>query len=151
MGPETIIIKVKKGIKAGVLDNTWMNKRLEGIPHMLLNFLSGITAHGWGNGYIMLPKDHPWYIWITSNPEKTPGNRYTNAYRLNVDIHGGITYGDYDENNNYWIGFDTLHTRDNMETWPREKVEEATLLLFSQALDAYNNPHNRSFDPDYHE
>lgn len=144
-------LKEERGIKAITVENTWLEKRYEGIPEPLLSKVKSMLTHGWGNGYISLPKDHPWYTWITSSEEKTPGNRYVNVYRLNVNVHGGITFGDEDDDGDYWIGFDTSHAWDNMENWPKERVEEATLLLWQQAIDAYNNPHNKSFDPNYHE
>lgn len=151
MFPNPILIKEEKGIKAILVENSWMDTRFNGIPAEMSYFLRGILDHGWGNGYISLPKDHPWYIWIHSGEEAVVKGYYPNVYKLNVNVHGGITFGAEDDNGDYWVGFDTNHAYDNVENWPKERVEEATLLLFQQALDAYNNPHIKSFIPEHYE
>lgn len=48
------------------------------------------------NGYVHIPKGHPW-----------DGLDYDD---IDVDVHGGLTYA-----RNGWIGFDTLHSGDY---WP---------------------------------
>lgn len=62
---------------------------------------------GWRCGYVALPAGHPW---ITDKP-----------FELDVDVHGGITYGRQNknqcypislENNAYWIGWDYNHFQD---------------------------------------
>ena len=60
------------------------------------------TSHGGNlNGYVGLPKGHRFY-------EK----HYDD---LNIDCHGGLTWGDFwkDQNDDLWyIGFDTAHSGD---------------------------------------
>ena len=82
------------------MENTWLS----------------YTDHGWGNGYVVLPKGHPW---ITDEP-----------YRLDVDIHGGITFGEEIEGE-YWIGFDTCHGNDNQTDQDKDYVINETLNLMT--------------------
>lgn len=90
-----------------------------------------ISDGGWGNGYVVLDKDHPWY-----------GKHYNN---IPVDIHGGLTYSEYiDEKDldhfnlenedigKYIIGFDTFHTGDTEEKWTKEAVQEEANRLLRQ-------------------
>jgi len=97
-----------------------------------------ITDRGWGNGYVLLPKNHPFY-----------GMHYNS---ISVDVHGGLTYSSefYSDDLTNWniktegiteedigkwcVGFDTSHYGDNLNRWPREKVEEKTILLFAQLV-----------------
>jgi hypothetical protein len=51
------------------------------------------------NGYVHLPKGHPWR-----------GSRYG---EIDVTIHGALTY----DNEDGWIGFDTMHEGDY---WPNQ-------------------------------
>ena len=57
-------------------------------PDYHLNF-------GWGNGYILIPRNHPFY-------EKDNNN--LNAYDY-INAHGGLTIGDYFSNIRFleWI------------------------------------------------
>lgn len=48
-------------------------------------------------GYVNIPKDHPWI---------------GKAFDIDADIHGGITFGEYDNEKQYWIGFDCGHLGD---------------------------------------
>lgn len=51
------------------------------------------------NGYIYLSSSHPWYK-----------KHYD---EIDVEVHGGLTYGELDRETNYWcIGFDTNHSGD---------------------------------------
>jgi len=77
--------------------------------------------HGWGNGYVHLPPGHKWY---GKNHDKIP-----------VEVHGGLTYSEWDEEKICWvIGFDTNHSGDTLEKWPREAVLEETERLLQQCL-----------------
>lgn len=77
---------------------------------------------GFGNGYVCLPKWHPYF--------KIP---YDNIL---VNIHGGLTFGHYDETEDMWvIGFDTSHHGDNLENCPFEYVKEQCIYLQKQCLD----------------
>lgn len=97
---------------------------------------------GYANGYVAVPKDHPYY-----------GKSYS---EIDVDVHGGLTFssegskvvelwsnielieGNLGNLEDYWIfGFDTCHHGDNLETWTREAVISETLNLKRQLEGAY--------------
>ena len=80
---------------------------------------------GLANGYVAIPKDHPWY-----------GMEY---HDIPCDIHGGLTFSRtciiFDSE--YWmIGFDTAHCDDNQNTWSLFRVYNEAVRL----LDQVNNP-----------
>lgn len=76
---------------------------------------------GWGNGYICLPEWHPWF-----NVEYD---------EIDVDIHGGLTFSSYDEDEDLWvIGFDTGHS--HSASYDYNKVLEETKKLEYQCLNA---------------
>lgn len=90
---------------------------LIGISSALANI-----ERGFGNGYVCLPSWHPYF--------KVP---YDN---IPVSIHGGLTFGHYDETEDMWvIGFDTSHAGDSLSRCPLEYVKEQTIFLQSQCLD----------------
>lgn len=93
-----------------IVENTWL-------PRHILYF-----DFGWGNGYVALPKSHPWYRKHYDNIE-------------DVQINGGLTFSEMI--NEMWVvGFDTAHSFDTLARWPKEAVQtEADCLLF-QALSA---------------
>lgn len=105
------------GIKWFVKENTWLHR--------------GVVTFGWGNGYVCLPKDHPCY--------GMDYNIIHNNYKIH--INGGLTFSESSDNigwdevpkGDYWIvGFDTVHSWDNLEMWPKESVEDETKKLVSQ-------------------
>ena len=95
--------------------------------------------YGWGNGYVGVPPDHPWYG--KTDPD--------------VIIHGGITYASSRPPGNepdgyWWVGFDTAHWRDNPNTCPKSYVEDQTNALYQQAYAVYDPP-NTHTDTDHRE
>lgn len=86
---------------------------------------------GWGNGYVALPKGHPWYG--------------LDCYDIPAQVHGGLTYGGEEEvmisqgiiETRYVIGFDTLHARDTRENCPEEYVRAEAESLKQQAIEAW--------------
>lgn len=128
------------------------------------DFLSG-TSHGWGNGYVAVPKEHPFYgkkydeyVKVKSIDNIKNNEAYIPIFlnlmekdkienkliRLDVliDVHGGITLSKpytecnwlswdekpEDDPNNWWVfGFDTTHVDDNLDNWPKSRVEGETL------------------------
>lgn len=75
---------------------------------------------GWGNGYVMLPKDHPMF-----------GVHYND---IPVGVHGGLTYSE--EKDGLWVvGFDTAHAGDNAENADIFYVAKETLILKKQLED----------------
>ena len=108
-------------LKTIIIENTW---------------LSGME-HGWGNGYVLLPKNHKYH-----------GVHYD---EIEVNVHGGLTYAvkvteELLNNKKYplskvlnkkdidkWIiGFDTCHGEDNQSNWSKEAVEQETENLKNQ-------------------
>jgi len=74
-------------------------------------------VRGWGNGYVALPPDHPFF-----------GVDYD---KIPVRIHCDLDYGEM--NGTHWIvGFSTSHVGDTPEDWPRSRVRDETLSLFKQ-------------------
>lgn len=92
------------------------------------DFLPSVP-HGWGNGYVIIPPGHPAH-----------GKDYDD---INVDVHGGLTFAvSTDEEwthfpegtpKDHWcVGFDTGHSWDTIEKWPKEAVEAETQRLKEQ-------------------
>ena len=105
--------------------------------------------YGWGNGYVLIPKGHPFY-----------GVHYDEIYDISdIRVHGGLTYSDifesedfprwskdleicgdvtldnYENLNNYWmIGFDTNHHGDSLSTCPKNYVLGEAESLLEQCL-----------------
>ena len=105
-------------------------------------WLDNVIEHGWGNGYVAIPKSHPIF------------NKLPKDYNeIDVDIHGGLTFGEEAtfidgeitpiignviiDKPYFVIGFDTVHFGDNMYKWTKEKVIEETKNLYDQILKNY--------------
>lgn len=92
------------------------------------------SDRGWGNGYVIVSKNHPWY-----------GLHYD---KIDAEIHGGLTFAGVNisgqpqesKTTDAWIvGFDTGHSTDNINNCPKEYVELQAKWLLIQAIDAYKN------------
>ena len=94
------------------------------------------TDHGWGNGYVIIFKDHPMY-----------GKHY-NDFNQNIYVHGGLTfsshisemenftgYSDEEIKDGWVIGFDTAHLHDNIYNWPKREVLKETERLRKQIIE----------------
>jgi len=104
--PDTIIIEDE------IFPMFLVKSFLRSIEIDLQEFLIG----GWGNGYVGLPKWHPYF---ELNYEEIP-----------IRIHGGLTYSDYNENKKLWvIGFDTNHFGDSIENCSMDYVKKETYHL----------------------
>jgi len=92
-----------------------------------------INRKGWGNGYVIIPKDH---IFFEKN------THYINQY---VSVHGGLTYDGYDTDwvdfkidsgyepeGNWVVGFDTNHVWDNEKDHDKEYVINEVTNLIAQ-------------------
>lgn len=117
-------------MRTHIRELSWFKSYTKGVPSLSANY-------GWGNGYVILPKEHPWY-----------GKTYNN---IPVEIHGGLTYSNFIEEENivslgledkdigmYMIGFDTAHYGDNPITWTKEAVQKEADKLLEQCIIAYN-------------
>jgi hypothetical protein len=108
-------------MKTHIIENNHLARNLPGIR----------TDFGWGNGYVLLHKEHPWH-----------GLHYDD---IPVDIHGGLTYssevtkdglkrlGLEPEDEGMWmIGFDTCHLGDTLSKWTKERVQKEAERLYQQ-------------------
>ena len=86
--------------------------------------------HGWGNGYVIIPKGHPYH-----------GKHYDD---IPVDVHGGLTFAEpanalsdwadiTEEDKEGWVvGFDTAHYGDSLSNWNKIAVANETKELAKQ-------------------
>ena len=94
-----------------------------------------ILPHGWGNGYAVIHKYHPFF-----------GKSYD---AISAEAPGGLTFcclgkdcewPELDEkykNEDHWIfGFDTCHWGDTLEKWPVEEVINAAMKLSADLASA---------------
>ena len=95
------------------------------------------SMKGWGNGYVIIDFSHP-YWGLSSWDAYGEENQIT---RGPLNVHGGIT-AERKVNKDGWIpdshwefGFDTAHSGDTLETWPKERVELETKELFCQLME----------------
>lgn len=116
-----------RNFKQFIVENTWLSR-----DH---------TDHGYGNGYVVLPKDHP--LWGCSND--MDGEDFIDDH---VNVHGGITLAkevsqnnidhmsdlDKDDLGKWVIGFDTAHTGDNLDEHGYDYVVEETQRLHDQLV-----------------
>lgn len=123
--------------------NSTVNSIYNGTNNVLPLISTGIGA-GYANGYVAVPRGHPFF-----------GKNYDD---VPVQVHGGLTFGysgedimvidspetevlegslsDLDEN--WWVfGFDTCHCSDSLYNWPREAVIDETLSLKKQLEELY--------------
>ena len=87
---------------------------------------------GWGNGYVLLDKDHKYF-----------GKHYDD---IPVEVHGSLTFSELvkeemlkhfkelskEDIGKWMIGFDTAHFRDTKENWTKEKVKKEAIKLMEQ-------------------
>jgi hypothetical protein len=106
-------------MKVVIKENTW--------------FTRGMFDFGWGNGYVLIPENHPLH-----------GKHYND---IDVDVHGGLTFSelvnaemveswglDKQDEGKWCVGFDTAHYADNLFKWSKEKVQEEAERLKEQLL-----------------
>jgi hypothetical protein len=107
-------------------------------------------SHGWGNGYVLIPEDHPLYGMDNFSIET--GDGLDNF----LNVHGGITltkvvdnhiiynfapeFLDDQDKGCYIIGFDTAHSGDNPYDQDYEYVKNQTQHLHDQLVYYYENP-----------
>ena len=108
-----------KQIKFFVKENTWLSR-------------GSYSDFGWGNGYVCLPVGHPCF-----------GMGYDSIHnKYEINCNGRLTFSrpsnelkDWKEkpDGEYWIvGFDTAHSWDSLERWPKEAVLRETENLAKQ-------------------
>lgn len=101
----------KQSLQIELRENTWLKNPIVKMDH------------GWGNGYVKLPKDHPYF-----------GKDYND---IPVDVHGGLTFAEMD--GEFWkVGFDTAHYSDTQENFPKSRVLSETENLRNQLENLWN-------------
>lgn len=92
------------------------------VPAEIIDMIS----RQWYNGYVLVPKGHPWY-----------GVSYDDI-PLEDGVHGGLTYSG--KSGDFWkIGFDTVHCGDTIEEWSEEATKNEVMRLASQVSFAWSN------------
>lgn len=110
------------------------------LPKEMRERLSFIMEFGWGNGYVLIPRNHPLH------------EKHFDEINNHVSVHGGLTFSRMITGKNYkfyglskrhlgkWmIGFDTGHYMDNMRNCPRGLVLQETYLLKEQLKNYESN------------
>ena len=67
--------------------------------HSGFEWVVAYNRFGYRCGYVRIFNIHPWY-----------GKNY---HEIEVDVHGGLTFGKFDKNRDYWLGFDCNHYGDS--------------------------------------
>lgn len=122
--------------KTAFVKNTWLDHPTLSLPH------------GWGNGYVIIPKEHPFH-----------GIHYDILNEF-VNAHGGLTFSELcdDENKNTFgledsdigkwiIGFDTAHHGDSLERWHEGAVVAETDFLLAQVISFASFDRNKLIVP----
>lgn len=79
------------------LRNVIERGRVSGLDYLIVGLSIGHRC-----GYVRLPEGHPWHD-VSSEDEALDG----------VRVHGGVTfYGELDEAEGIWLGFDCAHSDD---------------------------------------
>lgn len=91
------------------------------------DWIQAPIRRGWGNGYIGLPPEHPWF-----------GKHYNS---IPIEVHGGLTYAEnhlpkLTPDGLWWIGFDTFHRGDNLNIHTESFVDKEIESIKEQALKA---------------
>lgn len=120
-------------IPSFIRENTWLPR------DTMMDF-------GWGNGYVILPKEHPCF-----------GMDYDNMYDINCESE--LTFSATAEDciwpeveekyrtKDYWIvGFDTAHYRDTLKGWPKERVQAVADKLAFRFLEIWIQQKRKDID-----
>ena len=111
-----------------------------------LRIYSSMFEVGWGNGYVLVPSNHPFYNVDYDNisvhvhggltfGQKFNSNRFLEWISKN-EILGDVTIENYKKFEDYWmIGFDTAHYGDDIYKCSKEYVIKETNDLLEQCLD----------------
>jgi hypothetical protein len=89
---------------------------------------------GWGNGYVAVPPNHPLHgVDFSSWEDDVP------SLNIEREITWSRSAGSLKNEptlpSDWWvIGFDTCYRRDNLETCPKEYVEELTEKLLQEVI-----------------
>lgn len=92
-----------------------------------LDHMSG----GFVNGYICVPKDHPWY-------------KIDDYDSIDAEVHGGLTFLEKYDNGEMWIGFDTSHSFDYIPSVKHLSVLTPVMAHFKKSF-SYSPNWNREY------
>lgn len=110
-----------------------INYQANQTPYYFLREVTHLTGidTGHSNGYVViLNPNHPMYGIKYYNPED-----YSSTIVGDIDIHGGITFSEYDENRRAWvIGFDVCHYGDTKQSMPYKSCVNETINLYNQVI-----------------
>lgn len=109
---EEILNKLRKFFGSPV---AWHERKHGFLVFLIKNHLSGGTH----NGYLVVPKEHPWW-----------GVHYDD---IPSGVHGGLTFSE--QIDDLWvIGFDTNHAGDTSENWNFLRIISETYILANEAV-----------------
>lgn len=103
------------------------------------NWASAGIERGWGNGYVALPRRHPYF-----------GLGYDEINdKIGRFVHGGLTFSKNSDNIKEWeevedmedmwvVGWDTAHYGDTKDNWPKERVLEENETLSIVLVKVWN-------------
>jgi len=89
-------------------------------PFDEIALLTQLLNGGYGNGYVTVPKNHPYY-----------GLDEFDDRVMDLEVHGGVTFAAETEDG-WTFGFDTLHYGDNPDNCTREYCINEALDLYTQ-------------------
>jgi hypothetical protein len=90
------------------------------IKHLTITVTGNMFHSEWYCGYVKIPQGHPFH-----------GKHYDEINHY-ISVHGELTYSS-EEEDGYWIGFDTNHYYSGK--WTKEMAEEETKNLLRQIED----------------
>ena len=112
---------------------------------LAFSLYSNIFEFGWGNGYVLLPYNHPFYgvhydiLNINAHGGLTFSEKFKDTRFLKwvegLEIDGDVTRENFKKFDGYWIiGFDTAHSGDDLITCSKEYVINETTNILEQCL-----------------
>jgi hypothetical protein len=113
-----------------------MKTKIELFGYQENNFMNYPGERGWGNGYVLIPKGHPYLI----HQLLTDLDPY--GYLSIPDFHQEITFNEWTKDNEYWkIGFDTNHRYNNSthdKQWVTKQCEELKAIIDNYTFEEGN-------------
>lgn len=137
---------MKFGIYTLIIESSFRKKIAFDLAELESLRSSSIFESGWGNGYVLLPPNHPFYgkdyddLGISIHGGLTFGSNFDSEYFLewtkDLQIEGDVNVENFEKFDNYWmIGFDTAHYGDDIINCSLQYVINETENLLDQCLD----------------
>ena len=99
--------------------------------YVVEGFHLGHLSLGNLNGYIQVPKEHPWF--------KKDYND------IDVEVHGGLTFGEIRDEGEFWIGFDCAHSFDIVPSIEPTRTETDKEICKKHGISPSSNLLMRSY------